>query len=261
MESVEEAARLEAKTDRAVTLRRLEWAGLGPGMRALDAGAGTGAVSRLMSELVGDSGEVVALDFSIDRLKYGQQLAESAPAANVRFVAGDLSALPLCAECFDFVYSQLVFQYLRNPDEVVQGLAKLVRPGGKLVIADVDGYGFFHYPLSPELENALRHLETALSSYFDVFAGRKLYHRFRRAGLQPLRVEMFPYHLYAGPAPEAAVANWELKLKTLRSRAMAVLGGPAQYDGFARQFLDLLRDPDSLTYSVLFMVEWTRPRT
>jgi hypothetical protein len=69
---------------------------------------------------------------------------------------------------------------------------------------------------------------------------------------------MVPYHLYAGPAPEAAVANWELKLKTLRPRAMEVLGGPTQYDRFARDFIDLLRDPDALTYSVLFLVEWTR---
>ena len=49
MENPAEASRLEAKTDPAVTERLLSWAGVAAGMRALDAGAGTGAVARVMS--------------------------------------------------------------------------------------------------------------------------------------------------------------------------------------------------------------------
>ena len=48
MESPEEADRLEAKTDAALSERLLRQAGLTTGMRVLDAGAGTGAVARVM---------------------------------------------------------------------------------------------------------------------------------------------------------------------------------------------------------------------
>ncbi len=256
MESSAEAERLEAKTDREVSLHQLELVGLGPGMRALDAGAGTGAVARAMCERVGPGGEVVALDGSPERMTFGAAAAKDLP--NLRFLTGPLEAPPLPDAHFDFIWSRFVFSYLQDPDLVLNRLCRVARPGGKVVVGDLDGYGFFHYPCPPEVEEGLARLEPALAGRFDPYAGRKLYHRFRKAGLQDVRVHVLPYHLYAGQAAPVHLANWQQKLVTLRPVGIQVLGGEASWDRFALRFMEMLRDPEVLTYSVLFLVEGTK---
>jgi ubiquinone/menaquinone biosynthesis C-methylase UbiE len=258
MDDPSEAERLEDKTDPARVRERLALLGVKPGMRVLDAGAGTGAIARLFAELVGPSGEVVAFDMSPERLAHGERIARAAGLNQLRFQSGDLYAPPFAKDSFDVVWSEFVFEYLADPDAALRCLIPLVKPGGKLVIADLDGNGIFHDPLSPAFANGLAVLEKVLGKSFDPHAGRRLFHRFRKAGLEDVKVRAMPYHLYAGAAPEHEMRNWEQKFKTLRSRAADAFGGLASYDAFAAEYLQHLRDPDTLTYSVLFLVEWTR---
>jgi ubiquinone/menaquinone biosynthesis C-methylase UbiE len=261
MDDPAEAERLEGKTDPARVRERLALLGVRPGMRVLDAGAGTGAIARLFAELVGPTGEVVAFDLSPERLAHGEQIARAAGLSQLRFQAGDLYAPPFPPDNFDLVWSEFVFEYLADPDAALRALVPLVRPGGKLVIADLDGNGIFHDPTPPAFAKGLETLARVLGQSFDPHAGRKLYHRFRRAGLGPVQVQAMPYHLYAGAAPEHEMRNWEQKFKTLRARVADAFGGLVAYDAFAAQYLAHLRDPDTLTYSVLFLVEWSRPLT
>jgi SAM-dependent methyltransferase len=262
MESHDEAARLEEKTDAARVRDRLRLLNVRPGWRVLDAGAGTGAVARVFAELVGPSGEVVAFDASTERLAHGERTARSLGVQNLQFVSGDLYQLPFPADSFDLVWSEFVFEYLEDPDAVLRQLLPLVRPGGKLVIADLDGNGIFHDPAPPEFAEKIAILERVLTSskLFDPHAGRRLFRRFRDAGLAPVRVHVSPYHLYAGVAPPGDMRNWEQKFRMLRRRFAAEFGGEAAFDAFAAEYLAHLRNPDTLTYSVLFVVEWTRPR-
>jgi hypothetical protein len=53
--------------------------------------------------------------------------------------------------------------------------------------------------------------------------------------------------------------NWEQKFRTLRPRFAGEFGGEARYDAFVSAYLRLLRDPDALSYSTLFMVQWNKP--
>jgi ubiquinone/menaquinone biosynthesis C-methylase UbiE len=259
MESADEAVRLEAKTDPQRVRQRLELVGVRPGMRALDAGAGTGAVARVMAEMVRPGGEVIALDFSLDRTRSGSRIARQSGVQNLRFIVDDLYSPALRPQSFDFVWCEFIFEYLAEPDLALSRLAELVRHGGKLVVGDLDGNGMLHYPISAELEGTLNTLRKALQGLFDPNAGRKLYHRFCKLGLVPNKVHVLPYHLYAGGISANELWNWKSKLNTLRPRGSAALGSSARYDQFARAFLDLLRSPDALTYSILFLVEWTRP--
>ena len=258
MESSGEGERLEAKTDPERVRKRLELVGLAPGMRALDAGAGTGAVARVMAQMVGRRGRVMALDFSPERGEQGAIIARGEQIENLRFVVGDLKRPPFRPRSFDFVWCEFVFEYLADPDAVLEQLAELVGQGGKLVVGDLDGNGTFHYPMPPALESALDKLQQVLHGSFDPYAGRKLYHRFYRLGLVPNAVHILPYHLYAGRIPEEELGNWRAKLAALRARAAAALGGAENFDKLASAFVDLLRSEETLTYSVLFLVEWTR---
>ena len=256
MESAEEAQRLEAKTDAEEARRQLLLVGLAPGMRVLDAGAGTGAVAREIAALVGPAGSVIAFDASAERLEAGRALST---LPNLGFVAGDLNSPQLPEASFDFIWCRFTFEYLADPDLVMQNLRRLLKPGGKLVVGDLDGYALFNYPAPPDVEEGLARLMSALRGRFDPRAGLKLFHRFRLAQLEEIRVHAMPHHLYAGRAPEQHMANWEARFRTMRPAGIHAFGSAEAWESFGQRFLDMLRDPDSLTYSTLFLVEGRRP--
>lgn len=258
MESETEGTRLEKKTDVREMEDHLNLAGLKPGMRALDAGAGTGAVARVMARLVGPDGAVTALDASQARLRQGEILAKEEGIENLRFVHGDLLSPPLPKESFDFIWSRFVFEYLAAPDEVMDRLLELLKPGGKLVVGDLDGNMIFHDGLDPKMENILYRIMDSFQGVFDPYAGRKLYRRFYQKGLSDIQVHCLPYHLYAGAIPEDQLDNWRGKFMTIRSQAVQAIGSLAQYDEFADYFIDFLQRPDTLTYSTLFLVSGTK---
>ena len=258
MENPLEPERLESKTDAAAALQQLELVGLAPGMAVLDAGSGTGAVARAIAGKVGARGRVVALDGSHQRSAIGAALAPASARANILFVAGDVTAPPLREASFDLVWSRFLFGYLADPDLALARLVELTRPGGKVVVGEVDGHGLFHWPLPPRVAAGLERFEAALRGIFDPYAGRKLYHRFRRAGLDQVKVHVLPYHVLADEVTEMQLFNWRLKLQTLRPIGAKALGSEADYDAFAAEYLAMLQDPDALTYSVLILVEGVR---
>ena len=260
MESSNEGARLKAKTDRATVAEELGLCGLRAGDLALEAGCASGAVAEVMADLAGASGRVVGVDRS------GARLLEAACSARLRtvqapgrldYLRGDVAALPLRTGRFDFVLCRLVLEYARDPAPLVRELVRVTRPGGRVVLADVDGYGAFHHGLTPERKAAIDAVQDLLKkSGFDPFVGRKLFGMLRQAGVERVEVHLRPYHLVAGAASEDVLANWLYKLETLAPLGRKVLG--AAWDGHAAALVDHLRDPETLTYSVLFLAAGTR---
>src|SRR5215470_12741665 len=104
----------------------------------MDAGAGSGAVSRVIARMIGPSGTVFALEKSPERARLISKLAFREDIANLNVLEGDLLYLPFGRGRFDLVWCEFVFEYLRDKTEAAQSLAAVVRPGGRLVIADID---------------------------------------------------------------------------------------------------------------------------
>ncbi len=258
MENPEEVRRLERKTDADAALAQLALVGLAPGMSVLDAGSGSGAVARAIGGAVGPAGRVVALDSSAARSSAGAALARLRRSGNVEFVVGEVDTPPLREASFDLVWSRFLFGYLADPDHALARLAALARPGGKVAVGEVDGHGMFHWPLPARVSEGLPRFEAKLAEVFDPWAGRKLYHRFRRLKLADVRVHVLPYHLYTDSIAEEQLFNWRLKLKTLRPIGVNALGGEAAWDAFSSDYLAMLQDPDTLTYSTLILVEGVR---
>ena len=96
---------------------------------ALDSGSGTGAFAFALAAHVG---EVVAVDAREDYLDAGRELAPE----NVRFEQGDATALPFGYGTFDIAGSVRVLHHVRRPELAVSELARVTRPGGRLLIAD-----------------------------------------------------------------------------------------------------------------------------
>ena len=99
----------------------------------LDAGCGTGSMSRLFARRHRDA-TVVGVDINADYITYARRLAADEGLRNVEFKQGDLRALPFEAASFDLVWSKYVLYFVTKPSDVLSEFRRLARPGGTTVI-------------------------------------------------------------------------------------------------------------------------------
>lgn len=121
-------------------------AGVQPGMRVLDLGCGPGHATLDLAQIVGPTGRVVGVDESAGFLKQLGQEAEARKLSNIDRVLGDAQHLDHCLpspatdDYFDIVYVRWVFCFVNSPGEVLKGLRRVLRPGGKIVVQDYFNY-------------------------------------------------------------------------------------------------------------------------
>ena len=97
--------------------------------RALDVGCGTGALAYVLAEHVG---EVVGVD---EREAYLEAARRNAPP-RCTFAVADATALPFPYGDFDLVGCARVLHHVRRPELVVSELARVTRPGGRILVVD-----------------------------------------------------------------------------------------------------------------------------
>lgn len=104
--------------------------------RVLDVGCGTGNFTRsIANEVSPDQGIVVGLDRSEPMLHRAESLRRQAALDHVVFVRGDALRLPFVDGAFDRVHCSAALQLMPSPELVVREFARVVRPGGRVVIA------------------------------------------------------------------------------------------------------------------------------
>lgn len=116
------------------------------GKRILDLGSGSGRDAYLVSQLVGETGEVVGVDMTKEQLdiankyldwhreKFGYQ------HSNVVFKKGyleDLDKLELRAESFDIIISNCVINLVKDKEKVLSHAFNLLKEGGEMYFSDV----------------------------------------------------------------------------------------------------------------------------
>lgn len=100
----------------------------GPGVDALDAGCGTG---RHAAHLAARGCSVIGVDRSAEMLAVARRKVPGA-----RFEAGDLRDLPVEDDAVDLAVVSLALSHLQDPTPALSELARVLRPGGHLVITD-----------------------------------------------------------------------------------------------------------------------------
>lgn len=118
--------------------------GLPPGV-AIDAACGTG---RHTEWLVEQGHDVLGVDSSPDMLEIAR-----AKVPGARFAEGDLHELPVDDASADLVLVTLALSHVRDLGPVFAELARVLRPGGHLVVSDTRGF-FTGSPLYPLVEGA-----------------------------------------------------------------------------------------------------------
>jgi ubiquinone/menaquinone biosynthesis C-methylase UbiE len=257
MDDPREAARLEAKVDPQAWVEKYMVGHIEPGMEVLSVGDGPGVILGAICELH-PSVRVTGIDISPDRVNEAARKNLGNPLA--RFVCGDAQAMHFPAASFDLVYCRMLLQYLRNKERAVEEMVRVCKPGGTVLLQDLDGQLLWHYPEDPGLQRWLEKSMAALSETgFDPFVGRKLFWMGRKAGLENLKVQVESYHLIAGEVRPDVRKQWELKLDIARPQVARALGSETEAREHSRRFLEYLSRPDTLTYSTVFTVTGKKP--
>jgi demethylmenaquinone methyltransferase/2-methoxy-6-polyprenyl-1,4-benzoquinol methylase len=118
--------------------RAADLASLSPGQRALDVATGTGDLAFELASRVAPGGEVIGSDFSERMLTLARVKAASRSASvQVRFEAGNALALTYGDGEFDAATVGFGARNFSDLDQAVREMARVVRPGGRVVILEI----------------------------------------------------------------------------------------------------------------------------
>jgi len=104
-----------------------------PGLQVLDLGTGTGVLARELAEA---GLRVIAVDHSPAMLEAARAKLLEAGIQGVELRQGEASRLPLADAEVDAAVAHMVLQYLASPLEALTEMARVVRPGGRVVVVD-----------------------------------------------------------------------------------------------------------------------------
>jgi ubiquinone/menaquinone biosynthesis C-methylase UbiE len=166
------------------------------GMKCLDVGCGGGHASLLMASMVGPAGKVVGTDTDKQIVDLARQDAEIARMGNVEFRQVDACQCQSHEE-YDFVYARFLLSHLSEPEKCLEALVKACRPGGIIVVEDVDFIGSFCYPICAAYERYVELYQKVVQRRDgDPNIGPKLTTMLRKAGVRRVQLNVVqPAHI------------------------------------------------------------------
>ena len=237
------------------TERLLHSAGITPGMSCLDVGCGGGDVSFALARLVGALGRVVGVDLDETKLQLAREEAARDGLQNVEFHKSSVEELAIDSE-YDLVYSRFLLTHLHDPAAALRRMARAAKPGGVIIVEDIEHSGAFSHPASAAIAREIYvYNEVVRRRGADPDIGPRLPGLFREVGLTDAHMSLAQPVSIAGEAKRVH----QITLENIRPAVVAAgVATDAEVDALMRDLDALTNDPDSLvSFPRVFQV-WAR---
>jgi SAM-dependent methyltransferase len=231
------------------TIRHLTARGIVPGWHCLEVGAGGGSIAAWMGDRVGPSGSVLATDLDTRHV-------DALARPNVQTLRHDVVRDPLPTESFDLVHTRLVLMHLPDWETALDRLVSALKPGGWLVVEEMDFAGAALDPAcGPDavalFDVALAGLQRGMAEHgTDSYFGRRLLGALRSRGLQAIATEG---RSSCSPGGSPASIAWRLAFEQLREELVAM---GALSDDDVSAVAALLDDPDTSFLTQTTIAAW-----
>lgn len=143
--------RILARAHQASTSALFDRLQVGAGLHCLDAGCGGGDATFELARRVGPQGSVLGIDIDEIKLNLAREEAAALDLHNITFRPFDIRTDTIDTQV-DVLYARFLLTHLPDPQQAIGTFARWVRPGGVLIVEDIDFRGAFTYPRSDAFE-------------------------------------------------------------------------------------------------------------
>jgi ubiquinone/menaquinone biosynthesis C-methylase UbiE len=254
-----EAERIRRKTSTLLTRHHLDWVGLQPGQSFVDFGCASGEVIREAARISG-SGRVVGVDGDPKMLAAARQESERLGLSNIEYVQariGGPGSTKLPENSFDHAWTRFFLEYQKEPLLVIKEMVRVVKPGGRVTLLDINGNCVWHHPLSTDLKRELDEVISDLGATgFDPYIGPKLNPYANAAGLERIIETIEPYHRIVGKPDEEIADQWRRKINGMKlNYTVKLFPDKAHLGRFFDDMLAFILSEDTMTWSNLHLVQ------
>jgi ubiquinone/menaquinone biosynthesis C-methylase UbiE len=176
-------------------LRVLLRLGLADGTSILDVGGGPGFVTEQLLASLPES-RVTMIDRDPAMIDQARRYLQPVAGARLDLVEASVMETGLPDAAFDFAIARLVFQHLPDPVGAAREVWRVLKPGGRIVVIDVDDtLQIYDPPNTPELEAIFQRLGAQQEAKGGSrFIGRRLPRILKQAGFSDLELESVLLH-------------------------------------------------------------------
>jgi len=169
----------------------LDQIGIQPGWCTVDVGCGPIGILNLLSHRVGPQGSVVGLEREPRFVEVARAEIAKRGLRNVSVVQADALNTGLEKNAYDLVHERLVLLNISARAALLTEMLSLLRPGGTVILADVDNVSWLCQPPHPSWDVLLNAFHTVFhAGGGDGFIGRRLPALLRGAGVQDVQVKV-----------------------------------------------------------------------
>ncbi len=153
-----------------------------PGHTTVDLGCGLGFDVQRLAGLTGPAGLAIGVDNSNTLLR-----AAGRAHAGAEFIQSDIHQLPFESDSVDSIRVDRVLQHIEDPGKVISEMARVLKPGGRMVCAEPDWFTFVID--SDDLATTGKVIGRWRNSFRNPAIGRQLLRRIRQEGFRNTLME------------------------------------------------------------------------
>jgi ubiquinone/menaquinone biosynthesis C-methylase UbiE len=226
--------------------------GVGAGWRCLEVGAGAGSIARWLADVVGETGHVLATDLDT-------RFLDGHGRANLDVRTHNVVTDPFDGPGFDLIHARAVLVHLPDRQQVLKRLVAALRPGGWLLIEDVDFGGaaagtIARYVTAPEpAPEAMERVYLAIAALFSAIGadpryGSRVTGALAEAGLSGVGAELH------APVVSGGNEQWTRGSVEQLAGRMPATGLASEED--IELFLRISAEPDTYYLPPLMVSAW-----